>query len=226
MASGLNISLVFPQADVNRIVASMARARSELGVSMPHSVNMAGRAVLGSLAASTKVSEKHRTFQATGERSRSGLNKRFNVWTRYATPKRKGKATRASGRGPWRWQPIWARNVQELKRRPAMRIVMRGVAKASFGQAMKKGNFGFPASAMAPGVESKNKRIMLKAAHRWVDFTRNLKGDNPFIKMVNNLTHIMAALQNGPQTVETAMGRAADGMEKNITKQLARRGFT
>jgi hypothetical protein len=84
MASGLNISLVFPQADVNRIVASMARARSELGVSMPHSVNMAGRAVLGSLAASTKVSEKHRTFQATGERSRSGLNKRFNVWTRYA----------------------------------------------------------------------------------------------------------------------------------------------
>ena len=226
MASSAFMSIDFDKGDMRRLVETMARARRELGVTLPHSVNMASRAILGSLAQSTKVSEKYRTFKDTGERSRSGMNKRYEVWTRYATPKRKGKATRASGRGPWRWQAVWAKGVQELKRRPAMRIVMRGVAKASFGQAIKKGNFGFPASAMAKGLEAKYKRIMLKAAHRWVEVTRRLSGDNPSFRMDNKMQHIMEALQNGPQTVDSAIGRAADGMTKNIDRQLAKRGFT
>ena len=226
MASSAGINIAFDPNDMRRITEQMARARKELGVSLPHSVNIASRAILNSLAASTKVSQTRRTYRSTGERSRSGINQKFEVWTRFSTPKRKGKATRASWQGPFRWQPIWAKNEAALKKRRAMIIVMSGLAKASFGQAMRKGRYGFPKSAMGKGTSATNQRIMLKAAHRWVDVTKNTRGDNPFFKMVNNLRHIFSALRNGPQTVDSAMGRAADGMEKNITKQLARRGFT
>jgi len=225
MASNAAISIDVDQGDLDRIVAQMARARKELGVSMAHSVNMASRAILNSLAASTKVSPKLREYRDTNTRSRSGKNKRFEVYTKYSTPQRRGKSTRASWQGPWRWQPIWAPNVSALKKRRAMIIVMSGLARASFGQAMRKGNFAFPKSAMGPTTSARNKRIMLKAAHRWVDVRKLLTGNAPYFKMVNNLRHIMAALQGGPQSVDTAIARAADGMEKNITKQMERRGF-
>jgi len=225
MGNNSSISLEVDAGDMLRIEQQMVRARRELGVSLPHSINMASRAILNSLGASTKVSQQYRTFRDTGKKSRSGQNKRFEVWTRYSTPKRKGKATRASWQGPFRWQPIYAKNAAQLKKRPALIIVMRGLAKASFGQAMKKGNFGFPKAAIGPGVKAKNLRIMLKAAHRWVAVTKRLTGNYPFFKMVNNLRHIMPALRNGPQTVDSAIARAADGMEKNITKQIERQGF-
>ena len=200
--------------DVQSLQRQMERARKELGVSLPQAIKMAMRHVLSGLADATQISQPYREYEDLGpvERSKVG-NRRYVVTTKYQTPKRKGKALRRSWQGPFRGQLIYARNERELKRRPAVIIAMRGVARQSWIEAGKKSKLRLTAKELAGTAttaqarSAKNKRRMRKAARRWVEYKAVMTGDNPYIAITNRIRHISAA--TSPSSLSNVMGRAA-----------------
>jgi hypothetical protein len=218
----VSMTITFPREDVDRFYRAMQRMESELGMSHPHALRTGAKKVLGAMAQSTKVSQPYRDYREDGV-TRSGLNRRFIVNTKYQTPKRKGKALRRSWQGPNRDQVIYAKNVNELKKRPALIIAMRGVAQESWRQVGQQGKFRIGTSKAFANDPRKAKwqRIMKKAARRWVDYRQVFGKAEQYIRITNRIRHIESALIGGKQTVSTVMERAAKGMERQIEKRLA-----
>lgn len=207
----------FPRDQVKQFERALKRVETDLGKSSKDAIYIGARQLLKSLATSTKVSEEFRDYELVGQ-SRSGLNNAYKVHTKYATPKRKGKALRRSWQGPWRDQLIYAKDVNELKQRPALIIAMRGIARESWLQAGRKGwiNIGVPKTETAKRREG----IMKKAARRWVRFTKKFGSTENYIHVSNNIRHIEQALVGGKKSVDDAMSRAARGVEKTIDNYL------
>jgi hypothetical protein len=212
-------SISFPPDQVRSFEEALLRIERDLGKSTQDAINMGARQVLRSLAASTRVAKMYRDYQQVGE-TRSGKNKIYKVKTKYVTPMRKGKALRRSSQGPWRDQLIYAFSENELRQRPAVIIGMRGVAKESWLQAGKKGriNIGVPKTETAKRTAG----IMKKAARRWVDYSKRFTREESYIHIANNIRHINEALAGGPKAVDTAMDRAARGMNKMVEEYLKR----
>lgn len=212
----------FPDAQVDRLFAQMKRGANVLGKSIPSMQRLAMKAVLQSMATSTKVSQEYRDYKEVGV-SRSGLNKVYEVETRYQTPKRKGKAVRASWRGNWRKQLIYARNENELKQRRAVIIAMRGLAAESWVQAGKRGRISLTKVEKLTRRSAHNAYIMKRAAHRWVTWNQSTKLDDPYIMVRNRLPYIESALEGGKNTIDTAMERGARGLEHMVDKMVKRK---
>jgi hypothetical protein len=217
----MSLSIKFERADVDRFYKAMQRMESELGMSHKHALRTGAQKVLRSLAQSTKVSKPYRDYKEVGV-SRSGMNKVYEVTTKYRTPKRKGKALRSSWQGPWRGQLIYAKNEQELKRRSAVMIAMRGAAQESWRQVGQKGKFKIQISK---GIQddprkSKWKRAMKKAARRWVSYLQVFGKAEQYIKIGNDIEYIKQAMIGGKQTVDTVMQRATKGMIHQIETRL------
>jgi cell division septum initiation protein DivIVA len=229
--SAAQFSIDFPREDVRALFRAMDRAQAVLGKSVPQAQRMAMKSVLSSMAASTKVSKEFRDYRQEtetqfgitfGATSRSGRNKVYLVKTKYATPKRKGKALRRSWQGPWREQLIYAPNEQELKQRRAVIIQMRGLAAETWRQAGLRGGIRLTKAQKATARSAHNAYITKRAARRWVEWASSARGDDPFIRITNSLPYIEAALEGGNQAASTAMARGARGLEHHIDKQLAR----
>jgi hypothetical protein len=214
-----DVTLEWSRSDLNALKAQMERAQELLGKSMAASVQMAMKAVLNSLAKSTRVAERYRAYEQVGV-SRSGLNKVYKVTTKYSTPARRGKSLRRSWQGDWRSQLIYAPNESSLKRRPAVIVAMRGLAAESWRQAGARSALRIGKAEMGGSRAAHNTRIMRKAARRWVSVDKDLRSDNPYMRVTNQLKYIRQALQGGEQSVNTAMKRAADGMAHRIDNEL------
>jgi hypothetical protein len=198
----------------------LALRKFEAGMDVSYSRAMRGltRSVLGSLAKATTVSDKYREFRDTGETSRSGANRKFEVYTNFQTPKRRGKATRASWGDTWRWQTIYAKNVQQLKRRPAVRIGLRGLAAQSWRQMGAKGRIRIK-DRSKDTTDKRNARIVKKMARRWVDLSMNLRGIAKYVTLRNDIRYIRDAI-GGPATINEALQKGARGLIKSMNKQL------
>jgi hypothetical protein len=215
------VSFKIEKGDIATLQKAMQRAQRELNLKQPQAIKMAMTHVLSGLANSTTVSKPYRDYEDKGPAPRSKVGNRiYVVTTKYQTPKRKGKALRRSWQGPFRGQVIYAKNERELKRRPAVIIAMRGVARQSWMEAGKKSKLRLTAREVegtATAVQAraaKNKRRMRKAARRWVSYEANLKGDNAYIKVTNHMRHISAA--TSPSALSMVIGRAAQMMENRI----------
>jgi hypothetical protein len=200
----------------------------EAGLNVTHKSAMysATRKVLTSLAKDTKTAPKYREYRDTGEQSRSGLNRRFEVWTNYQGMKRRGKVTRASFSSDpdkFRWQDIWAKNVQQLKRRPAMRVHMRGLAAESWRQMGRFGRIRIQDKA-TDTADKRSRRIVQKAARRWVDLSMNLRGPAKYVTLRNDLRYIREAV-GGPGNINAAIQKGARAllheMERKVSKGWA-----
>lgn len=202
---------------------SIDRFQKELGVGRATAFRAAAGKVLNSLGKNTTVANRYRDFTDTGERSRSGLNKLYIVHTKYTTPKRKGKALRRSWQGNWRDQQIWARGVRELKRRPAVIVGMRGLAKESWRAVGKSGRVKLTKGELRTGSAgdfraARNTRIMKKAARRWVIWRANYVGDTPYIRIRNNLKYIRHAVKSG--AVNDAVQAGTRGMLHEMQRRV------
>jgi hypothetical protein len=213
------VGLEWSKEDMARLMAQMERAREVLGKSMAASVQMAMKAVLQSVAKSTRVSEPFRAYKQVGV-SRSGKNKVWEVTTKYRTPMRKGKALRRSWQGDWRKQLIYAPTEAQLKRRPAVIVAMSGLAAESWKQVLSRSLLEKTKAELKGSRKARNTRIMRKAARRWVSVDKNLRSHNPYMRISNSLKYIRQALQGGEQSINTAMRRAADGMAHRIDETL------
>lgn len=222
MGSNDIISITWPSNDVSALIAQMRRGEREVGLSVPTALRWAAKAVLQSVAKSTRVSPQYRQYKEVGV-TRTKKNKIYEVDTKFQTPMRRGKATRASWQGPWRKQLIYAPNEAALKRRRAVVIAMRGLAAQSWLECGARGRLRITKAEMGGSRSARNKRIMRKAARRWVDFKAHLSGANPRIEIINNLRYITSALNGGEESINTAMKRAAAGMAERIRKTVARK---
>ena len=199
----------------------MDRAQKELSLAQPQAIKMAMTHVLSGLSKETKISQPYRDYQDAGEVKNSKVgNRRYVVTTRFQTPRRKGKTLRRSWQGPVRGQLIYARNERELKRRRAVIIGMRGVARQSWLEAGKKAKLRLTkreiegTATMAQARAAQNKRRMRKAARRWVSYRADLRGDNPSITITNSIRHISAATP--PSALSNLMNQASKMMENRI----------
>lgn len=216
MSSGVLVE--FPQKDVKALSAAMEKGAKYLNWDNKKALQSAVLYVTKSLAASTKVSEKYRKFRDTGRTSRTGANRVFEVWTRYSTPKRRGKVLKRSWYGaPFHWQTIYAKNAAALKRRPALNIAMRGLARQSWhaAAASMRRNIGGSGGLTGRDVPSVARKYGIMGWH--------LAGNDQWAEIRNKLPYIEQALSGGPQDVVTAMARAARAMEHSIEKQLVKR---
>jgi hypothetical protein len=224
----VDVSFKVEKSDIASLQKAMSRASRDLNLKQPQAIKMAMTHVLSALAKSTAISSPYREYEDKGLAPRSKVgNKIYVVKTKYQTPRRKGKSLRRSWQGNFREQKIYARNERELKRRPAVIIAMRGVARQSWMEAGKKSKLKLTSRevmgiATAGQIRAaKNKRIMRKAARRWVSYKANLKGSNAYIQVTNRIRHISAA--TSPSSLSQAMSVAASKMENKIDGIIKRR---
>jgi hypothetical protein len=214
----VGVTATVSQASLAELDDAMRIYEKMLGTSRNHALHAGKRAVLKSLGAATTVAPQYRDYEDTDERSRSGLNKKYLVHTKYATPKRRGKALRRSWQGDWRKQAIYARGVRDLKRRPAVRIAMRGLAKESWSAIGRRGRVKIVSRTgkMIP----RDKRIMKTAAQRWVKYHQDLGGIVRTITMQNRLRYITKSMRGGQGAVDVAVSKAARAMLHTIDNKL------
>jgi hypothetical protein len=197
---------------------AMKRWERELNVSETAAIKAGARAVLKSLAKDTVVAEEFREYRDTGETSRTGRNKKYIVKTKYYTPQRRGKDLRRTWQGPWREQVIYAPDEAALKQRRAVIVQMRGLAAESWRQMGAMGRIRVKGFDRA----SRNKRIMTKAAHRWVEWHQKLGGPLQYLTLVNNLKYIREALKGGVGSINDAVDRGARALVHHLENKLKR----
>jgi hypothetical protein len=225
-----SLSLQFPTADVNRMVAQMARARTELRKSNKQVTQWAGEAVCGSLAASTKESAKLRPIVRNPD-PRAGKDARLAIFgvNRYWKGKqvfqpiykggefgqqirytRKGYVLLKVG-GEW---VEYKRGIDEasgltitgLEGHPKRKILRRGLAKKVWQWC--KSHTRSSGSGTIMGMP-------YLAVIRWTG------ADRSTLEMTSRLRYAMDALKNGGSEINQVMMKAADNMSYRIGLKMA-----
>jgi len=215
---GPALSIDIPAKDVSALFKAMARGQKELGWSLPRSVWRASWNVVEKLGTSTNVADPFRKFSRSQEEDKArkliqGRNQRARKrgQPEVKVPYPLWKSTDKNHKFQFR-----AANKSEAKKSPFVRIWNRGLAASSWAWGM--GVFGRRGNVRGATRNAKN----LATRHIQVSSDKNPK--NPWVKITNRLGYIMNALKgSGYHAVDSAMRRAASGLEKEITKTLERK---
>jgi len=192
-----------PTKDLNALSAQILRARTELGKSFGEAVRWAAWSVVRSCGAGTKVAPKKRPVTAVrGKKSRSG-KQAFEV----ETYKAKGYKNK---RHTFLIYHVSKRDANNDRR---VKIGMRGLAKSSW-------YWGIKALGSPSGSGSGATDIAKKKASIYMEVEKDLKGQNPFVRITNSLPYIEEALNGGASVIEEAFGKAASHMEREISRKV------
>ena len=192
-----------PKDDIRAIMKSMERARKELGNNLGGSVKMAGVALSRSLGTSTRISDKKRPYEIIQTRRARGARPKSSVVDIRSA--KAGKFTRIIDGGK-----------REINKSNAVKIGMRGIAKASWRWASRK--------AKSPARTIGKKDITHSAekwASRYADGQSQTRGDDPFYKIESRISYINQAMDQG--AANDAMRRAASGLNKWIDNELKKK---
>lgn len=200
------VSIEWPKEDVRALWAQIDRAQKELGKGLGQAIKFAAWSVAQSLGVKTKVAPKYRPYEVVKESARVV---KFKGGKKYQiTSLKKGHAKTFNVR---------AGSVSELKKMGQVRIGNAGLAKSAWYWGIKK--LGSANGVGMKGVTQRAKQHGVGITN----VTQRLKGDDPFVKMVNSLPYAASALQGGMSAVTDAMGKAARHMEKIIDAQIAKK---
>jgi len=201
------VTIEWPQADVDALWRQVARAQKELGRDLGQAVRFAAYKVAQSLGVKTKIAPKYRKYEVIKEPAgvvRLKGGKKYEV-----TSRKKGVKKQFNLR---------AASVAELKKMPQVRIGKAGLAKSAWMWGIKK--IGGGKNIGMAGATQTAKRL----GQRNMAVESRIRGDDPYVKMVNSLPYAESALKGGASMVNSAMGKAARSMEKiidsNIKKKL------
>ena len=200
--SKVQSELRWPEQDVRKLFRQMERGIRELGMHEVHALNAAGKQLVRALGTSTRVSAKYRDVeQVKGGSANIRLNgqKEYKVTGYFGRPKKYGSRT------------VFATSKMDAKKRRAV-IRYRGLAKKTWGAVGKSfGNWEHNLSTA--GYELSSVAANMASVDRGAGYVR----------MTNSLSYAVPALEGGPNAVDTAMIRAARGLQKSFDKQLERR---
>lgn len=198
----VSISAEISRQDISGLMRQMERARKEVGKSLGQSVKFAAWSVADALRAATRISAKRREVEEM-----PGVEKKRGKLAWKVTGARKGK--------PKEWT-IYAANKAEAKKHPVVQIGNRGLAQKAWHWAQSR--LGSSRGGLKVGGKTFN------LAQEYTGVTISLKGDDPFVKIVNRLPYASEAFESGGgQTVNNAMERAAKRMAHIIDAQIAKK---
>ena len=200
------VSIVWPKQDVRALFAQMDRAQKELGKNLGQALRFAAWSVARALGVKTDVAAKYRPYKVIKEGR--GIAKRKGGKKYEVTSYKKGRKNTFNVR---------AASVSALKKTGQVRIGNAGLAKSSWMWGIKK--LGSGGGVSMKGVAS---RVKQRGGQN-MDVTQRLRGDNPFIKIVNSLPYAGDALRGGTGAVNNAMSKAARSMEKVIDANIAKK---
>jgi hypothetical protein len=205
-----DVEIKFPKEDVREIFRAMERARKELSNTWGGAIRMAGITLSQSMGTSTRVSPKTRPFKILQKRSARG-GKPATMLVEWEKESRSGKKTQQG--------IIEGTGVRDAKKHPFIRIGMQGLAKSSWKWAAK--------AARTPGAVKLPAKEVARSAREWgIRYSEGgsrFRGDDPYYRITNKLPYIEDALHGGANAPETAMRRAADGLNHWIDNEVKRR---
>ena len=195
----IDVSIDFNAADSAAFQAAMDRLSNECGWSIPRAGQYAFIKLLTSIRASTKQSPKVRSVRVKSK-------KRGDKRRVFEAQSYKG--------GKEHWFDIFAYSLEGAKSSPSAQIRHSGLAKASWGWAMRE---MFNAGA-TPRTKFKKKPELL--------YTRVEKDKGHFSATVTNRVNYVekAFITEGKRTIDTAMARATRQMIGKINSELKKAG--
>jgi hypothetical protein len=213
----VDINIQFPTRDIEALQRAMARNGAEFRKGIPQQLKFAGGAIGRTLGTSTRVSDKHIALAKVNQTEARLLD----------IERRKGLqsfiGTKYYGAHGPKQVTIFARGIAAARRDIRAQLYRRGLAKSSW-RASIEGLPGAREVSVKGGVNSKTRQKAIRFAAK----TRSLKGDNPYIVIGSFLDYATAALEGGPQSVNTAIERAArhmhhimDGAAKKMMDKTA-----
>lgn len=200
------VSIEWPKEDVRALWAQIARAQAFLGKELGQAIKFAAWSVAQSLGVVTNVAPKYRPYseiiEGRGVAKRKG-GKKYEI-----TSWKKGREHKFNMR---------AASVRELKQSGKVKIGNAGLAKSAWYWGIKK-----LGSANGVGMRGVTLRAKQRGAGN-IKVTQRLKGNDPFVKMVNDLPYAVSALRGGMSAANSALGKAARHMGKIIDAQIAKK---
>lgn len=195
----IELSLLFPHADMQAFRTQMDRLITELGLAPEDAVRLGTIALLKSIRASTRRAPERRKVMV----SRSARNRRVNGQRIFKVElydrSTDSKTTRS----------IFAGSLAEAKRSPLANIRYAGLARASWGWSMQK-LFG-----------SGRPNVKFQEPAGVVSTTKRGRGRSYEIEISNNLDYVSKAFNQGRgPAVSTAMARAASTLRGRIEQRL------
>ena len=203
------VRLTFPEADARLMWDKMKRANRELNRSVGQSVRWGAWNLSKTLGTSTKepttdvvASRKARRVEPGDKKRRArGSNRPWTV-----TSWRQGKKQK--------WT-VWAPRKADVYAMPIARIGNFGLARASWSWAIS----GLGSGARWGRMTTSAKRN----AQRSVRMVMNLKSYDPYVRITNEVPHILHALTGGEAQLNGALGRAARMLEHQIDDKLKKK---
>ncbi len=200
------VTVEWPKADVDALWREIARAQKELGRNLGQAIRFAAWSVASSLGVMTTIAPKYRPYKVLAESAkvvRQKGGKKYEIESY-----RKGRKKTFNVR---------ARSVEELKKMAQVRIGKAGLAKSAWMWGIKK--IGGGRNISMKGATQVAKSL----GWRNMSAESRLRGDDPFVKIVNRLPYAESALRGGASEITSAMGKAARHMEEIIDDDVKKK---
>jgi len=199
------ITAIADHGDMGRLYRLMEQAERDLRKTPGEAIRWAAWSLARTLGTSTKVAKKSRPLKKVPGKPLRALGE--------STPSQVFEVTswRSGQKKTFR---IRSANVSTAKKDRRVRIGNRGMAKAAWMWGIKALGSGGSGMGFATGPAQRR-------AGAEMHVTKRLTGNDPYVRIENRLRYAQDAFKSsGPQTVDTAVRRAADMMEKVIRAKL------
>ena len=195
-----DVSIQFPERDVDNLMRAMERQSRSLGIPMREATQNAAKLVAYSAAAATTESKKYRKYQNIRKPSKS----RAGLWRVQNDRPNKRNFN------------VSARSVKELKEKPGVRIVRRGLAKSVWriigAQIGGSTNVSAGKSNASGKTESQSRKFGA------VKIDQNIF--SPSVTLTNSLGYAMSAVNGGQSALNNIVGKAARRMHKLVNNAV------
>jgi hypothetical protein len=191
-----NVSIQFPERDVQNLIRAMERQSKALGIPMREATQNAAKLVAYSAAAATSESKQYRKYEQVRRPSRT----RPGVWrVRSDRPGKKDFTVQAG-------------SVRELKEDRRVKIARRGLAKTTWRTIGAQ----IPGSSpVASGRDSASARTASQS-RKFGTVKVDTNIFNPSVTLTNSLGYARAALKGGESGLNNIVGKAARRMHRMI----------
>jgi len=233
----IQATIEWPKEDVRAMWAQIERAQKELGKSMLASIQWATRTMLSSIAASTKVSAKLRPIVSNPDKRYKKDRRRapFGVYVyrngkkifkpiyrtgEYGKQRFFDKRTvawydRSEGSGKWR-------KIASGPDPANPELIVPGI-KTDRRRNIWRSGFAKKTWQWAKGAVGRGGTLTLMRVPNIASVTLHRGADNPGITIRNSLNYWDKATRGGAMAIDTAIGRAARSLQRNIDDKVAKK---
>lgn len=187
-----DISIKFPTRDVDSLMRVIERQSRALGIPIREATQNAAKLVAYSAAAATKESKQYRKY----EKIRAASKRRDGLWRVQNDRPSKRNFT------------VSARSVKELKEKPGVRLVRRGLAKSVWRTIGAKIGGTSDVSPGRSNASGKTESQSSKFGSVKIDSSVL----HPSVTLKNTLDYAVPAINGGGATLSNIVGKASRRM--------------